>query len=520
MRRSFSTETGFASPQLEVGRHGPPLHGILFMKTISRFSSAPRGLVFEWKELAEQAFSRTAGAPLIGGNSIRLLRDARENYPAWLEAIGSSREHVHLENYIFSADRTGEKFADALSERAEKGVRIRLIYDWVGCFMKTPGKFWDRLRRHGIEVRCYNPPRFDSPLGWLSRDHRKVLSVDGNVGFVSGLCIADEWEGIPEKKIDPWRDTGVELRGPAVAELEQSFSMSWEMTGTPLPPDDPPEPDPIVPAGDASVRLVAGLPSTVRMMRLDQLIAALAKKRLWLTDAYYAGTAAYVQALRALAEDGADVRLLVPHGTDIPLLRPLSRSGYRTLLEAGIRIFEWNGTMLHAKTAVADGVWARVGSTNLNMSSWLGNCEMDVVVVDAGFARQMEDMYIEDLKNSTEVVLDERRKVRAPGEPRHPRQLIRKGGGSVSRAAAGAIRITNVVGAAVTDKRILEPVESRIMIFSGLFLLLLAALFMVFPFLLAYPLILVILWISVILIYRGIRLRSERKVSSLKDPAK
>ncbi len=138
MRRSFSTETGFASPQLEVGRHGPPLHGILFMKTISRFSSAPRGLVFEWKELAEQPFPdcrRSAHRGQLDTSS----EGRPENYPAWLEAIGSSREHVHLENYIFSADRTGEKFADALSERAEKGVRIRLIYDWGGCFMKTPG---------------------------------------------------------------------------------------------------------------------------------------------------------------------------------------------------------------------------------------------------------------------------------------------------------------------------------------------------------------------------------------------
>ncbi len=455
---------------------------------------------------------------MIEGNYIRLLRDARENYPAWLDAIASSQRHVHLENYIFAADRTGERFAEALVEKAKEGVRVRIIYDWVGCFMKTPGKFWNRLRSHGIEVRCYNPPSIESPLGWLSRDHRKVLTVDGEAGFVSGLCIADAWEGIPEKKIDPWRDTGVELRGPAVAELEESFSRSWEMTGDPLPGEDLPASAGVAPAGDASVRLVAGLPSTARMLRLDQLIAALARKRLWLTDAYYAGTAAYVQALRALAEDGADVRFLVPHGTDIPLLRPLSRSGYRTLLEAGIRIFEWNGTMLHAKTAVADGVWARVGSTNLNMSSWLGNCEMDIVIENAGFAGQMESMYLEDLKNSTEVVLDERRKIKAPGEPRHPRQLIRKGGGSVNRAAAGAIRISNVVGAAVANRRVLEPVESRIMIFSGLFLLLLAALFIVFPFLLAYPLILVILWISGVLIYRGIKVRGAGKHWDEKDP--
>ena len=135
------------------------------------------------------------------------------------------------------------------------------------------------------------------------------------------------------------------------------------------------------------LRVVATVPATAVLFRVDQLVAALAKNRLWLTDAYYAGTTAYVQALRAAAKDGVDVRLLVPNGTDIPILRPLSRAGYRPLLEAGVRVFEWNGTMLHAKTAVADSNWARVGSSNLNVASWLGNCELDVVVEDESFAR-------------------------------------------------------------------------------------------------------------------------------------
>jgi cardiolipin synthase A/B len=148
--------------------------------------------------------------------------------------------------------------------------------------------------------------------------------------------------------------------------------------------------------------------------RLDQLIAAIARQRVWLTDAYFAGTTSYVQALRAAARDGVDVRLLVPNATDIPVLRPLSRAGYRPLIEAGVRVFEWNGTMIHAKTAVADDRWARVGSTNLNIASWLGNCELDAVVENAAFARQMEEQYLRDLSNATEVILDVRQKVRAP----------------------------------------------------------------------------------------------------------
>src|SRR4029079_17812210 len=134
------------------------------------------------------------------------------------------------------------------------------------------------------------------------------------------------------------------------------------------------------PTGDIRLRVVASLPGTAGLFRMDQLVAALARKRLWLTDAYYAGTTTYVQALRAAAADGVDVRLLLPNGTDIPLLKPLSRAGYRPLLEAGVRVFEWSATMLHAKTAVADGHWARVGSSNLNLASWLSNCELDAVI--------------------------------------------------------------------------------------------------------------------------------------------
>jgi cardiolipin synthase len=162
---------------------------------------------------------------------------------------------------------------------------------------------------------------------------------------------------------------------------------------------------------------VATVPSTAGLYRLGQLVAAFARERLWLTDAYYAGTTPYVQALRAAAREGVDVRLLVPGATDIPVLKPLSRAGYRPLLEAGVRIFEWNGSMLHAKTAIADGRWSRVGSTNLNLASWVGNCELDIVVEDERFARAMEEMYLDDLTYATEVVLSATLRVHAPAVP-------------------------------------------------------------------------------------------------------
>jgi cardiolipin synthase len=439
-----------------------------------------------------------------------LLKDAQDNYPAWLDAIRAARRHIHFESYIIHEDDTGRMFADALVAKAREGVRVRLIYDWLGGIGTASSEFWNSLRAGGVEVRCYNPARWDSPFGWLSRDHRKTLCVDGEIGFVSGLCVGRMWAGDPAKSIEPWRDTGIEVRGAAVAQLELAFATIWAIIGEPIPESDLARSDATSQQGDAALRVVASIPTTGGMFRVDQLIAALAKKRLWLTDAYYAGMTSYVQALRSAAQDGVDVRLLVPNATDVLLLKPLSRAGYRTLLEGGVRVFEWNGRMLHAKTAVADGRWARVGSTNLNIASWFGNCEMDVVVEDEPFAQSMEAMFLADLENASEIVLDARQKVRAPNQPRPQHPVLSRGGGSSGRAAAGAVRIANVVGAAFTNQRVIEPVEARIAVGAGALLLLLAILFAVFPRLIAYPLVLLFAWIATALLAQGYKLHRAR----------
>ena len=475
------------------------------MDTAGQLHNRDREAMSTVRALANQAFSRAAGAALVEGNTIRLLNDARENYPAWLGAIRAAKRHVHFENYIIHEDEAGRMFAEALIDKAKEGVRVRLIYDWLGG-RNASRTFWNRLRAGGVDVRCYNPPRWDSPFGWLNRNHRKTISVDGEVGFVSGLCVGRMWMGVPEKKIEPWRDTGVEVRGPSVANIEQTFADVWAMMGEPIPAHESVTRDARVWEGKTALRVVASVPATAGMYRVDLLVAALASHRLWLVDAYYAGTAAYVQALCAAARDGVDVRMLVPNATDIPLLKPLSRAGYRPLLKAGVRIFEWNGTMLHAKTAVADGHWARVGSTNLNLASWLGNCEIDVVVEDEPFARLMERTYLQDLENATEVVLDTHQKVRAPNQPRHPHPVLTSGGGSGGRAAAGALRLGNAVGAAFTNRRMLEPVEASITVTAGVVLLTLAIVFAFFPRLLAYPLVLLFAWIAGALLYRGYKL--------------
>jgi cardiolipin synthase len=444
-----------------------------------------------------------------------LLIDGAQNYPAWLAAIASARDHIHFESYIIHEDRVGIEFADALIAKAQQGVRVRLIYDWMGGLFKTSRRFWNRLRAAGVEVRCYNPPTFGSPLSWLARDHRKMLSVDGEVGFIAGLCVGNAWVGEPDKHIEPWRDTGVEVHGPAVADIERAFAEVWAIMGEPIPDPEPAGTMPVPLAGDVSLRVVATMPSTAGLFRLDQLISAMARKRLWLTDAYYAGTTTYVEAIRAAARDGVDVRLLLPNATDIPLLRPLSRSGYRPLLEAGVRIFEWNGTMIHAKTSVADGRWARVGSTNLNVASWLGNCELDAVIENEEFARQMEEQYLSDLGHATEVVLvGARRRVRVPGEPPH-RVPLTSGGGKAGRAAAGAMRIGNAVGAAFTKHRLLDPLEARLLLEAGLLLVGIAVLLYFFPKVASYPLMVILAWMGISLIYRAgklfRKLRSGRR---------
>ena len=458
------------------------------------------------RSFAEQVFSRIAGAPLELGNSARILKDARENYPAWIEAISGARSYIHFESYIIHDDDVGTSFADLLARKAGEGIRVRVLYDWLGALGKTSRRFWTRLRRAGVEVRCFNPPRIDTPFGWLTRDHRKMISVDGEIAFVSGLCIGQRWVGNPERSLDPWRDTGVVIRGPAVADVDLAFSQMWEIVGESLPGDELKEPEAIPAAGDVALRVVASVPNMAGLYRLDQLIASLARNSLWLTDAYFVGATPYIQALRSAALDGVDVRLLVPGSTDIPILRAVSRSGYYPLLEAGVRVFEWNGPMMHAKTAVADRRWARVGSTNLNLVSWIGNYELDIAVEDEGFAEAMEEMYLEDLTRTTEIVLSEHKVRPVQKRPRWSRSQKKIGTGSVSRAGVGAIRIGSAVGAAITNRRVLGPAEAKIMLFVSITLLVLSAVAVIWPRLISLPAAFFGIWLAISLGIRAYKL--------------
>lgn len=438
--------------------------------------------------LAEQALSRAAGAPLLGGNAVELMIDAAAHYDAWLLAIRGAQQRVLLENYIVRDDDIGRCFRDALVERAQAGVMVAVVVDWVGCLGQSRRSFWAPLLAAGGQLRVFNPPQLGQSFGWISRDHRKLLVVDGIQGFLSGVCISAKWLGDPARGIPPWRDTGVALRGPAVSELEAAFLQSWSSIGTPMTPFEPAKQS-LQPAGSVALRVIATQPTTAGMYRLDQMVASLAHRTLWLTDAYFVGIAPYVQALIAASRDGVDVRLLVPGNSDLAMVADMSRAGYRTLLKAGIRVFEWNGSMLHAKTAVADGQWARVGSSNLNIASWLGNREIDVAVEDTDFAGQLATQYERDLENATEIVLaprrDRRREKICSSEGRPPR--VRRGGGSSSRAAVGALRIANSVGAVFSQHRVLGSTSNGPLLTGTLVLLVVAVIAFLWPAWISWP---------------------------------
>lgn len=352
----------------------------------------------------DRALARASDAPLREGNRLRLLENGPDTYDDWLAEISRGEHWVHLENYIFRADEVGYRFAEALCEKAREGVRVRVLYDWFGC-LDTPRVFWRRLRDAGVEVRAVNPPTLGTPFGVVRRDHRKLLAVDGAYASTGGVCISEGWlVRSPETGL-AYRDTAVSVRGPAVADLERAFAGAWDEMGQPLPEEERPVAEGSPPVGDEAVRVVIQEPSKMRILRMLGLITAGVQRRLWITDAYFLSMPVLTQALMSTARDGVDVRVLVPATNDLPWIGVLSRTGYRQFLEAGVRIFEYGGPMIHAKTVVADGWWSKVGSTNLNFSSLAANWEIDLVAEDRRFGAKMEEMFEEDLAHAREVRL-------------------------------------------------------------------------------------------------------------------
>ena len=348
------------------------------------------------------ALSRATNSELIPGNRITLQFEGPTTFESWLDAIQAAKRTIHFENYVVRNDETGRRFRDALAERARAGVHVHVLFDWMGCWA-TPRRYWRPLRDAGAHVRAFNRPVFRDPFRVFQRDHRKLVCVDGEVAFVGGFCVGDEWAGGGDQP--PWRDTGVEIRGPAAAVAGGTFERAWRTMGPPVSPEARVDVDAADPAGDSAAWVIQGQPWRSRVYRATQLIAASATERIWITDPYFVAPRPVSEALAAAAKDGVDVRILVPAHNNWPWVGSLSRGGYRALLKAGVRIFEWQGPMIHAKTMVADGCWCRIGSSNLNWSSLLGNWEIDIGVLDDHLAGQLEGLFLADLTSAVEIVL-------------------------------------------------------------------------------------------------------------------
>jgi cardiolipin synthase A/B len=353
------------------------------------------------------AINRAAGGRPVPGNHVELLIDGPDTYAAMLDLIARASRWIHFENYIIRSDAEGWRFAEALAARAREGIRVRVLYDGIGSLFTSP-KLWRSLRQAGAEVRSFHPLRPLHIVTNFARDHRKLVVADGAGAVLGGLCIGCEWTGDTDR-IKPWRDTAVRIGGPASAVLDQSFARTWLVAGAALPEEE--AAGRVTPEGDGEVRVIMGEPGRERALRVIELLAAGSVERLWITDAYMVAPPRLFQALRDAARDGVDVRMLVPGSSDLPLIRNLSRIGYRDLLRSGVRIYEWDGPMLHAKTIVVDGRWVRIGSSNLNPSSLIGNYELDVLIEDFRLADAMERQFRLDIARSREV---RRRPLRGP----------------------------------------------------------------------------------------------------------
>ena len=356
---------------------------------------------------------RIAAADVSSDNHVTLLRDGPATFEAMLSLIASAQTTVALESYIFRSDEVGERFADALAAAAARGVNVRLIRDWIGG-RGTSRKFLRQLQRSGVEIAVFNPIGLRRWLGIVPRDHRKLLVVDGRVGITGGVGIGREWTtGVHKMQRSRWRDTAVKIEGPAARDMMQAFDHMWRRTegherrgshrflrrparGAHLDPETD------IPA---LVGIVEGEPLRLRISRALQIQAISARRSIWIATAYFTPSPSEVEALNGAARDGVDVQILLPSRNDHPWVSLLARRYYRRLLTNGVRIWEWQGEMMHAKTSVVDGRWVRVGSTDFNPLGVAINYELDAVIEDLKLGQDAERMFLADLENSREVTL-------------------------------------------------------------------------------------------------------------------
>lgn len=402
--------------QLPTIRYGPPPTRPV---TVDPPTAAEAALSRRLAEAGLDGRHRTAlglaaaGHSLIPGNKVTLLFDGPRTLGAMSAAIAAAKDSINLETFIFDPDELGTRFADLLISKQQAGVQVNLLYDCVGT-LSTPEAFFTRMREAGIHLCPFNPV---NPIRWLGRwrinhrDHRKILVVDGTVAFTGGANISGTYAhgSLFHRKSRNhnslgWRDTHLLIEGPAVAALQLLFVENW-FSQSPDGLDIKTFFPPIPVSGDKTVRVLGSQPGSDFEIYRGYLDAiAHAARTIHLTAAYFVPDAQIIKALADAARRGVQVQIVLTHVSDSGLVHQASQSYYEELLKAGIQVYQMNSSILHAKTAVVDGTWSTVGSTNMDMRSFLFNKEVNVIVLGDGFGREMEEAFREDLKNSTEVL--------------------------------------------------------------------------------------------------------------------
>ena len=351
-------------------------------------------------------------SPLTKGNKVTLLIDGPATYAAMFKAIQNANDHINLETFIIEDDAMGRKFSDLLLQKQAQGVQVNIIYDSVGS-LGTPTAFFQRLRDGGIRVVEFNPINpFKARKKWLltNPDHRKILITDGRIAITGGINISSVYStrlsGRKKAKGEPlpWRDTDVQIEGPAVAEFQKLFLETWrkqegpELSGRTYFPD-------LKEAGNALVRVVGSTPGQDNRITFIVYVSAItfAEHSIHMTNAYFIPDGQILDAFMDAARRGVDVKIIVTASTDSKLAMHAQRYTYSRLLKAGVKIYERRDVLLHAKTAVIDGVWSTVGSTNMDYWSLLSDDEVNAVVLNREFAIEMEKMFDGDLAQSDPI---------------------------------------------------------------------------------------------------------------------
>ncbi len=370
--------------------------------------------IFNYHLAQEEAIVGTA---LTVGNQVQLLQNGPAAYEAMLTAIRGANDHINLETFILDDDAIGQAFAQALINKQLDGVQVNLIHDSVGT-LHTPRVFFERLKEAGVNVLEFNPINpFKAKKRWTlnQRDHRKLLIVDGQIAFLGGINISSVYsEGsigkiwLPRKKGSiEWRDTDLQLMGPIVAEFQKLFIATWErQKGYPLT-NKAYFPAPTA-LGDQVIRAIGSSPDAPQSFIYATLLSVIshAQESIYITNAYFAPDPPLLKALETAARRGVDVTLILPSASNHSLVFHTGRSYYTRLLRRGVNIYQRQGVILHSKTTLIDGVWASVGSTNMDWRSFVHNQELNAVVLGAEFGSQVQAMFNKDLLASERITLD------------------------------------------------------------------------------------------------------------------